>query len=124
MGRFHRFMEELIWLRRVEPALRSETLSVLHVHEENRILAFHRWLPTVGRDVVVVASLNDNIFSSYELPWPIAGDWHETFNSDSYDDYSANGNGGGISAYEAPRDGQPATARILIPSNSVLVFAR
>jgi 1,4-alpha-glucan branching enzyme len=124
MGRFHRFMEELIWLRRAEPALRSETLSVLHVHEENRILAFHRWLPTVGRDVVVVASLNDNIFSSYELPWPIAGDWHETFNSDSYDDYSANGNGGGISAYEAPRDGQPATARILIPSNSVLVFAR
>ena len=60
MGRFHRFMEELIRLRRAEPALRSETLSVLHIHEENRILAFQRWLPEVGRDVVVVASLNDN----------------------------------------------------------------
>ena len=57
MGRFHRFIEVLIRLRRGETALRNETLSVLHVHEENRILAFQRWLPEVGRDVVVVASL-------------------------------------------------------------------
>ena len=124
MGRFHRFMEELIRLRRAEPALRSETLSVLHVHEENRILVFQRWLPEIGRDVVVVASLNDNTFPSYELPWPGAGGWREIFNSDAYDDYPANGNGGGIGAYDTPRNGQPATARILIPSNSVLAFAR
>jgi 1,4-alpha-glucan branching enzyme len=124
MGNFHRFMEALIRLRRSEPALRSETLSVLYVNEENRILAFHRWLPGIGRDVVVVASLNDHTFSSYELPWPGAGGWREILNSDAYDDYPANGNGGGIGAYDNPRDGQPATARLLIPSNSILVFAR
>ena len=61
---------------------------------------------------------------SYELPWPGGGGWREIFNSDAYDEYPASGNGGGMAAYEAPRDGQPATARILIPSNSVLVFAR
>jgi len=124
MGRFHRFMEELIRLRRTEPALKSETLSVLYVHEENRILAFQRWLPDVGRDVVIVASLNDNTFPSYELPWPGAGGWREIFNSDAYDDYRANGNGAGIIADSAPKDGLPASVRILIPSNSVLVFAR
>jgi 1,4-alpha-glucan branching enzyme len=117
-------MEELIRLRSAEPALKSETLSVLHVNEENRILAFQRWLPDVGRDVVIVASLNDNTFPSYELPWPGAGGWREIFNSDAYDDYPANGNSGGITADPAPRDGLPANARILIPSNSVLVFAR
>ena len=124
MGRFHRFMEELIRLRRAEPALRSETLGVLHVHNDNRILAFERWLPGEGRDVVVVASLNDNTFANYELPWPGIGRWREIFNSDSYDDYPANGNGGGIESYGVPRDDQPATTRVFIPSNSVLVFTR
>ncbi|HTI70261.1 MAG TPA: alpha amylase C-terminal domain-containing protein [Candidatus Limnocylindria bacterium] len=124
MGRFHRFMEELIRLRRTEPALRSDTLSVLHANDENRILAFQRWLPGIGRDVVVVASLNDHTFPSYELPWPGAGNWREIFNSDAYEDYPANGNGGGVTANWAPKDGQPASALILIPSNSVLVFAR
>lgn len=124
MGRFHRFMEELIRLRRAEPALRSETLNVLHAHDSNRVLAFHRWLPDVGRDVVVVASLNDITFPSYELPWPGTGGWREVFNSDAFDDYAPNGNGGRINAEGAPRDGLPATARIAIPSNSVLVFAR
>ena len=124
MGRFHRFVEALIHLRRSEAALRSETLSVLHVNEENRILCFQRWVPGEGRDVVIVASLNDRTFPSYELPWPGAGGWREIFNSDAYDEYPASGNGGGIGAFEAPRDGYPATARMLIPANSVLVFAR
>jgi 1,4-alpha-glucan branching enzyme len=104
--------------------LRSETLSVLQVRNDNRILAFQRWLPGEGRDVVVVASLNDNTFTNYEPPWPGIGRWREIFNSDSYDDYPAHGNGGGIEAYDVPRDSQPATTRVFIPSNSVLVFAR
>lgn len=104
--------------------MRSETLGVLHVREDTRILAFQRWMPGEGRTIVVVASFNDRTLADYELPWPGAGGWREIFNSDAYDEYAANGNGGGINAYEAPRDGQPATARIVIPSNSVLVFAR
>jgi 1,4-alpha-glucan branching enzyme len=124
MGRFHRFMEELCWLRRSEPALRSETLNTLHARDDTRVLAFHRWLPGEGRDVVVVASLNDTTLGGYELGWPAAGRWREIFNSDAYDDYPPNGNGGGIDAWWAGRDNMPATARLTIPSNSVLVFAR
>ena len=124
MGRFHRFMEELIWLRRNEPALRSETINAFHTNPDDRILAYHRWVPGVGRDVVVVVSLNDVSFAGYDLGFPHAGYWREIFNSDAYDDYSPRGNGGGVYAWWAARDGLNATARIVIPANSVVVFSR
>ncbi|TWT31710.1 alpha amylase C-terminal domain-containing protein [Blastopirellula retiformator] len=122
MGRFHRFFEELVWLRRNEPALRSETLNPFHTNAGDRVLAFHRWVPGVGRDAVVVVSFNDVEFSGYELGFPHAGHWREIFNSDAYDDYTPRGNGGGIEAFGGHRDGLNATARITIPPNSVLVF--
>src|SRR2546423_8860974 len=68
----HRFTRDLLWLRRKHPALRGEGLNVFHVHNDNRIIAIHRWLPGVGRDVVVVASLNESTFYnySYRLGFP------------------------------------------------------
>ncbi len=123
MGRFHRFMEEAVWLRRREPALRSEAVHPFHANAYDRIVAFHRWVPGLGRDVVVVVSLNDVEFAAYELGFPHGGRWREVFNSDAYDDYPPRGNGGSIEAWWATRDGLNATARIAIPPNSVLVFA-
>src|SRR6185503_16735572 len=61
----HRFTRELMWLRRKHPALRGEGLNVFHVHNDNRVFAFHRWIPGLGRDVVVVASLNERTFYHY-----------------------------------------------------------
>jgi 1,4-alpha-glucan branching enzyme len=124
MVNFHRFMEELIWLRRNQPALRGDRLNVFHCRNDNRVLAFHRWLELDGHDVVVVASLNDYTFAEYELPWPAGGWWREIFNSEAYDDYTPAGNYGGITAWWAARDGMPATARLVLPANSLLVFAR
>ncbi len=127
MGDFHRFAEELIRLRRNQPALRGESLRIIHTHNDNRILAFHRWIEGIGRDVVIVASLNDNTFYGYELGWPWDGEWTEIFNSDFYDGYpnvSVHGNGGKIVAWWQPRDEMPATARLTIPANSILIFAR
>ena len=43
-----------------------EGLQVIHIHNDNRVLAFQRWLPDVGRDVMVVVSLNENTF--YDHP--------------------------------------------------------
>ncbi len=123
MGRFHRFIEELVRLRRSQPALRAETLSLLGVHEGNRVLAFHRWVPNEGRDVVVVASFNDHTLRDYELPWPGVGHWREIFNSDAYDDYLPTGNVTTHARTES-REEMPAVARLVIPANSVLVFTR
>ena len=83
----HRFTRDLMWLRRKHPALRGEGLNVFHVHNDNRVIAFHRWVPGVGRDVVVVASLNESTFYNrgYRIGFPGGGHWHEVFNSDIYD---------------------------------------
>jgi 1,4-alpha-glucan branching enzyme len=125
----HRFTRELMWLRRKHPALRGEGLNVFHVHNENRVIAFHRWLPGIGRDVVIVASLNERTFLnySYRLGFPAEGHWHEVFNSDVYDDFlnpNVQGNPGGITADGPPWDGLPVSAGITLPANSILIFAR
>jgi 1,4-alpha-glucan branching enzyme len=56
---FLRFARELIGLRRHYPALRGEGCAIIHVHDDNRVLAFKRWVEGKGRDVVVVCSLNE-----------------------------------------------------------------
>jgi 1,4-alpha-glucan branching enzyme len=125
----HRFTRDLMWLRRKHPALRGEGINVFHVHNDNRVIAIHRWLPGVGRDVVVVASLNESTFYNhgYRLGFPAGGHWNEVFNSDIYDQWfnpNAQGNPGGITADGPGWDGLPTSAEITLPANSVLMFAR
>lgn len=125
----HRFTRELMWLRRKQPALRGDGLNVFHVHNDNRVIAFHRWVPGVGRDVVVVASLNETTFydGGYTLGFPSGGQWQEVFNSDVYDNFfnpNVRGNPGGVTAEGPAWDGFPTSARITLPANSLLVFAR
>ena len=125
----HRFTRDLMWLRRKHPALRDEGINVFHVHNDNRVIAVHRWVPGVDRDVVVVASLNESTFydRSYRLGFPVAGHWREVFNSDVYDQWvnpNVQGNFGGVTADGSAWDGLPASAGITLPANSLLVFAR
>lgn len=122
-----RFTSELVALRRRHPALRGEMVHAFYVHNQNRVLAFHRWLEGIGRDVVVVMSLNESTFWGYALGFPGGGTWLEVFNSDIYDNWvnpQAAGNGGQIAADGGPRDGMPASATIVIPANAMVVFAR
>ncbi len=126
---FHRFTHDLLWLRRRHPALRSEPVNVYHNDNLNRILAYHRWVPGVGRDVVVIVNLREQTFydHSYAIGFPGLGHWHEVFNSDVYDHFAnpwAQGNSGGIDADDQPMHGMGQSARITIPANSFLVFAR
>jgi 1,4-alpha-glucan branching enzyme len=129
MSDHHRFTRDLMWLRRHQPALRGEGLNVFHVHNDNRIIAFHRWVEGEGRDVVVVASLRENTFydHTYRLGFPGSGHWEEVFNSDIYDNFFnpvAQGNPGGITADGSAMHGLPASAGITVPANSIVVFAR
>jgi len=122
-----RFIRELCWLRRRHPALKSDTVQVHHPPDSNRILAFHRWVPGVGRNVMVVASLNESNAFEYQVGFPLPGYWHEAFNSDVYDNWVnplAVGNHGGVYANAGPFDGQPSSARITVPANSIIVFTR
>lgn len=129
MSDHHRFTRDLLWLRRNQPALCGEGINVFHVHNDNRVIAFHRWLPGSGRDVVVVVSLNEGTFydHSYQLGFPGVGHWNEVFNSDIYDNFfnpASQGNPGGINAAGPALHDLPCSAGITLPANSILVFAR
>lgn len=118
-----RFVKDLLTLRRRTPALRGECANPFHIHDDNRVLACHRWIEGRGRDLIVVASLNEHTFHGYRLGFPRAGRWREVLNSDAYDNYSPTGNHGQIFAEAVPMHGLSASAAIAIPANSLLVFA-
>ena len=97
------------------------------MHNRDRVIVMHRWVEGAGRDVVVVASLNETTLDGYSVEMPHAGHWHEVFNSDFYDHFPnpwVVGNAGGISADDPPGRAYPCTARIRIPANGAIVFAR
>jgi Alpha amylase, C-terminal all-beta domain len=68
---------DLIHLRRngsgTTGGLRGENLSVLHVNDVDKVLAFHRWdRGGTGDDVVVVANFANRSYPSYRVGLPAA----------------------------------------------------
>lgn len=127
MADFLRFSQELMSTRKRLQGLRGAGLNVFHAHDENRVLAFHRWHPGQGHDVVIVASLNEFTFYHYRIGFPLEGAWREEFNSDVYDHWvnpQVAGNGGAIYASASAMHGLPFSAAITIPANSLLIFTK
>jgi 1,4-alpha-glucan branching enzyme len=127
MADFFRFFQDLIRLRWNQPALRGDNVNPFHVHDQNRVIAFHRWLEGTGNDVIVVATLAETTWYNYGIGFPYAGAWTEVFNSDVYDSWVnpvVAGNGGGIVANGGPLHGFTTSANIVIPANGMVVFAR
>jgi 1,4-alpha-glucan branching enzyme len=91
-------------------------------HDQNRVIAFHRWLEGKGNDVIVVATLAETTWYNYAIRFPYSGSWAEVFNSDVYDNWInpiVAGNGGGIAASGGPLHGFAASANIVIPANGL-----
>jgi 1,4-alpha-glucan branching enzyme len=127
MSDFLRFTRELIGLRRGQPGLRGEGCAIIHVHNDNRVLVFQRWVEGSGSDVMVAASLNEKNCYNYQIGFPSGGYWAEAFNSDVYDNWvnpAGAGNGGGIYASGPPMHGLSSSAGISIPANGFVVFVR
>lgn len=122
-----RFTRDLIQLRRDLPALRSDNVHAFYCSDADRILAYHRWREGSGDDVIVVVCFAETTFDHYQIGFPFAGRWTERFNSDVYDHWVnpwVAGNGGSISATDKSMHGFAASAAVVIPANSVVVFAR
>lgn len=120
-----RFTQDFIRLRWSQPALRGQSINPYYSSNNDRVIAFHRWIDGQGLDVVVVASLNDNPFFGYQLGFPRGGHWAELFNSDVYDNWVnplAIGNYGGIEASGGPLHNLPFSGSITIPPRAILVF--
>jgi 1,4-alpha-glucan branching enzyme len=124
---FLRFTRDLIALRWQLPALRGEGFRVIHAHDGNRVLAFHRWVPGEGRDVIVVVNLANFNRHGYRIGFPAQGTWREAFNSDVYDNWvnpQVTGNAGAAFADVISLHDFAYSALLTLPANSLLVFAR
>jgi 1,4-alpha-glucan branching enzyme len=123
---FLRCTRDLLTARRQLPGLRSQALNVFHTNPADRILAFHRWVPDQGQDVVVVASLRESpfAFGSYQLGFPLPGQWTERLNTDAYEPpgSAVQGNAGHVIAGGPPLHGLPYSAGLTIPANGLLIF--
>lgn len=122
-----RFNKELLACRRNSPGLRGDGFRVVHVHDQNRVLAFHRWVKEQGHDVMVVAHLAPFHRFGYRIGFPIGGNWREVFNSDVYENWvnpSVVGNGGQVVAHPYPMHDFAFSTELVLPANSLLVFTR
>jgi 1,4-alpha-glucan branching enzyme len=122
-----RFTRELIRLRWRYPGLRGQGFRVVHVHDQNRVLAFHRWVEGEGHEVIVVVHLATFNRFGYRIGFPGSGEWREIFNSDVYEHWvnpEVAGNGGRVLAEPWPMHGFACSAALVLPANSVLVLAR
>ncbi len=127
MHDFHRCIRDLIHLRHRLAALRADGFRATHVHDANRVLAFHRWVPGSGQDAIVVVNLNEQTFHQYQIGFPWAGRWEESFNSDVYDNWVnpwRQGNGGGVEANGGSLHDFAQSATLTLPANSICVFFR
>jgi 1,4-alpha-glucan branching enzyme len=123
-----RFMQDLVALRRNQPALRAEGVRVSRAHDFDRVIVVHRWVAdgSPGRDMVLVASLDEHAKTGYGIGLPFGGRWRELLNSDYYDGLpnpAPVGNGGWIDASDPGLDGFAHSAMITIPANGALFLA-
>src|SRR6185295_10365008 len=103
-----RFTRELLDLRRRSPGLRGQGFRVVHVHDQNRVLAFHRWVEGEGHDVIVVLHLATFTRFGYRIGFPVGGEWRDVFNCDMYENWvnpNVTGNGAGVFADPSPLHG-------------------
>jgi 1,4-alpha-glucan branching enzyme len=121
-----RFTRDLLELRRQYPALRGQGFHVVHVNDQDRVLAFQRWIEGEGHDVIVVVHLSTFNRFDYRIGFPSGGEWREIFNGDVYENWvnqNVAGNGGRVIAQPQPLHGLSYSAGLILPANSILVFS-
>ncbi|NLF15360.1 MAG: DUF3459 domain-containing protein [Anaerolineaceae bacterium] len=101
--------------------------QVHHLHDERKVLAFHRWdRGGPGDDVVIVANLHHEPQDGYVIGFPAGGTWRLRFNSDwqGYSDAFAGHPSADVVSEPGPYDGFPFHAALSIGPYSVLIFSQ
>ncbi len=115
-----KFYQDLIRFRLSHPGLRSHNIHIVHVHNENRIIAFRRW--DENEEYLVIASLNNNAFTAgYTIENVRLGDyrWLEVFNSDA-EFYGGNN----VGNFGATLTSSNERITVAIPANGFVVVER
>jgi 1,4-alpha-glucan branching enzyme len=114
-------------LRHTTAGLRGQNVSVHHVNDTDKVIAFHRYAGGGPRDsVIVLVNLANRGYPDYTVGVPRAGRWHVRFNSDwrGYDpDY---GDHPSLPADARPggRDGMPFTVDTGLGPYSAVILSQ
>jgi len=101
--------------------------QVYHLHEDCKVIAFHRWDQGVATDdVVVVANFFHRAQDNYTIGFPASGTWKLRFNSDweGYSDDFQNHPSTDVQAEVGSYDGFPWHGALSIGPYSVLIFSQ
>ncbi|MHC4444295.1 MAG: alpha-amylase family glycosyl hydrolase [Planctomycetota bacterium] len=133
-GAYNGFLQmcrDLIHLRRNwydhSRGLRGHGITVHHVNNDDKIIAFERYEHGGPRDsVIVVANFADRQYDSYNIGFPREGLWKVRFNSDwqGYDPGFGNHPGYDTAAWPGARDSMPCNGNVGIGPYSVLVLSQ
>ena len=112
-----RFYRDLVRLRLDSPALRSPNIEILKVHNQDRIIAWRRWLG--DEEYLILASLSNKQFTEgYGISHrSLRGKaWKEVFNSD------AQVYGGGNFGNQGKLESREGALKLGIPACGLLVL--
>jgi 1,4-alpha-glucan branching enzyme len=101
--------------------------QVYHMHDERKVIAFHRWdKGGPADDVVVVANFSHEPQDGYVIGFPAEGTWKLRFNSDwqGYSDDFQSHPSTDVVAEPGENDGFPFHATLTIGPYSVLIFSQ
>ncbi len=101
--------------------------QVYHLHDERKVIAFHRWdKGGPADDVVVVANFFHEPQDGYVIGFPAAGTWKLRLNSDwqGYSDDFQDHPSTDVIAEPGECDGFPCNAALSIGPYSVLIFSQ
>jgi 1,4-alpha-glucan branching enzyme len=105
--------------------LTGQEVNVYHTNNNDKIIAYHRWDSGAPHEsVVVVANFSSHPYQDYMLPFPDAGEWIVTFNSDSryYDSEFGDFGKSVIHAESTDKSSLPAQAKISVAPYSALIL--
>jgi 1,4-alpha-glucan branching enzyme len=101
--------------------------QVYHIHDERKVIAFHRWdKGGESDDVVVVANFLHESQDAYVIGFPAAGEWKLRFNSNwqGYSDDFQGQSSSDVDTQLGAYDGLPFHGEFSIGPYSVLIFSQ
>jgi 1,4-alpha-glucan branching enzyme len=120
-ARLFRFYQDAIRFSRRHPAIRVQSIDIVHVDGVTRVIAFRR--ATGSDELLLIASFNNRVLEQYVVQtdaWRLPdGAWRELFNSDAA--IYGGANVGNLGA-DLPAIG--GRIRLRIPANGLLVLQR
>ncbi len=105
----------------------GQEVSVHHVNNERKVLAYHRWAQGgPGDSVVVVANFSTQLQQDYTIGFPAVGEWVVRFNNDSkyYDNEFGEQGPPTVNASRPGQDGLQSRSTLNIAPYSALVLSQ